>query len=66
MRDLAVWGVMENRINKRFDCVDERLDRLEITLSSLHVELTETQETVDFPSSKTIIMFLYFIKVIIS
>lgn len=34
--------------------VNERFDRLDTKIASLRVELTETQETVDFLSSKTI------------
>ncbi|WP_373893501.1 hypothetical protein ACUL41_05045 [Virgibacillus natechei] len=45
---------LENRMDERFDRVDERLDRLKTKSDSLRVELTETQETVDFLSSKNV------------
>lgn len=38
---------MENRMDKRFDRIDKKLD-------GFRVELTETQETVDYLSSKNV------------
>ncbi|OZU88137.1 hypothetical protein CIL03_13505 [Virgibacillus indicus] len=46
------------KIDQRFENLenrmDERFDRLEIKLDAKTVELRETQETVDFLSSKTL------------
>ncbi|EKN70841.1 hypothetical protein BABA_03219 [Neobacillus bataviensis LMG 21833] len=44
---------LENRMDERFDQMDERFDRLESKLNGFRVELTETQETVDYLSIKT-------------
>jgi predicted nuclease with TOPRIM domain len=49
---------MNNRFEARIDRLEnemnERFNRLETKIDSLRTELTETQETVDFLSSKTI------------
>nr|WP_245301629.1 hypothetical protein [Virgibacillus natechei] len=45
---------LENRMDERFDRIDERLDKLETKFDSLRVEFTETQETVDFLSTKNV------------
>ncbi|RAK22048.1 hypothetical protein B0I26_10227 [Anoxybacillus vitaminiphilus] len=49
---------MNNRLEARIDRLEnemnERFNRLETKIDSLRTELTETQETVDFLSSKTI------------
>lgn len=42
------------QMEKRFDQMDVRFDRLEKKVDGNRVELTETQETVDFLSGKTI------------
>lgn len=41
-------------MEKRFDRIDERLDRVDKKFDGMRVEITETQETVDFLSSKVI------------
>ncbi|MFD2762126.1 hypothetical protein [Lentibacillus juripiscarius] len=43
---------MEKRMDERFDQVDGRFDKLEKKVDGLRVDLTETQETVDYLSSK--------------
>lgn len=43
---------LEKKMDKRFDRVDERLERLDKKFDGMRVELTETQETVDFLSTK--------------
>lgn len=45
---------LEDRMNAGFAQVEERLDRMEIKLEAMRVELNETQETVDFLSSKNL------------
>ncbi|WML39471.1 hypothetical protein RCG19_20170 [Neobacillus sp. OS1-2] len=48
-----VKSELENRMDERFDQMDERFDRIESKLNGFRVELTETQETVDYLSIKT-------------
>jgi len=43
---------MEEGMNKRFDQIDVRFDRLEKKVDGMRVELTETQENVDYLLSK--------------
>jgi len=42
------------RVDERFDSIEGRLDRIEKKMGGMRVELTETQETVDFISVKTL------------
>ncbi|PGT83858.1 MULTISPECIES: hypothetical protein [Bacillaceae] len=42
------------RVDERFDSIEGRLDRIEKKMDGFRVELTETQETVDFISVKTL------------
>ncbi|MGM0876463.1 MAG: hypothetical protein ACQEWV_17255 [Bacillota bacterium] len=42
------------KMDERLDRIDGRLDRMEKKMDGFRVELTETQETVDFISVKTI------------
>ncbi|PMC36641.1 hypothetical protein CJ195_14495 [Bacillus sp. UMB0899] len=42
------------KIDERFDRIEGRLDRMEKKMDGVRVELTETQETVDFISVKTL------------
>jgi ATP-dependent DNA ligase len=42
------------KIDERLDRIDGRLDRMEKKMDGFRVALTETQETVDFISAKTI------------
>ncbi|MEI3611949.1 hypothetical protein [Pseudogracilibacillus sp. SO30301A] len=42
------------QVDKRFEQVEMRLDRLEKKFDGTRVDIIETQETVDFLSSKTI------------
>lgn len=44
--------MFEQRMDKHFGQMDERFERLEAKFSGMRVELNETQETVDFLSSK--------------
>ncbi|QCJ42483.1 hypothetical protein FAY30_11490 [Bacillus sp. S3] len=44
---------LENHMDERFEQMDERFDRLESKLNGFRVELTETQETVDYLSIKS-------------
>jgi predicted nuclease with TOPRIM domain len=44
----------EAKIERLENEMNERFNRLETKIDNLHTELTETQETVDFLSSKTI------------
>jgi hypothetical protein len=43
---------LENRMDEKFDRMDERFDRIESKLNGFRVELTETQETVDYLTIK--------------
>lgn len=43
-----------DQVEERLDRVETRLDRIEKKFDGTRVEITETQETVDFLSSKTI------------
>ena len=43
---------LENRMDKKFDRMEERFDRIESKLNGFRVELTETQETVDYLTIK--------------
>ncbi|OXB92045.1 hypothetical protein [Parageobacillus galactosidasius] len=45
---------LEARIDRLENEMNERFNRLETKVDNLRTELTETQETVDFLSSKTI------------
>ncbi len=42
------------KVDQRLDSIDERLDRMEKKMDGFRVELTETQETVDFVAKKTL------------
>ena len=42
------------RVDERLDSIEGRLDRIEKKMDGFRVELTETQETVDFISVKTL------------
>lgn len=42
------------RIEVRLDRIEERFDRVEKKIDGVRVELTETQETVDFITVKTL------------
>lgn len=42
------------KVDERFERIEERLDRVEKKIDGVRVELTETQETVDFISVKTL------------
>jgi len=42
------------KVDERFDRIEGRLDRMEKKMDGVRVELTETQETVDFISVKTL------------
>ena len=42
------------KVDQRLDSIDERLDRMEKKMDGFRVELTETQETVDFIAKKTL------------
>lgn len=42
------------QMDQRFDRIEGRLDRMEKKMDGFRVELTETQETVDFISVKTL------------
>ncbi|WP_066297234.1 hypothetical protein [Bacillus sp. FJAT-29937] len=42
------------KVDQRLDLIDERLDRMEKKMDGFRVELTETQETVDFIAKKTL------------
>lgn len=42
------------KVDERFDRIEGRLDRMEKKMDGFRVELTETQETVDFISVKTL------------
>ena len=42
------------KVDERFDSIEGRLDRIEKKMDGFRVELTETQETVDFISVKTL------------
>ncbi len=43
-----------DKVDQRFDRLEGRLDRMEKKMDGFRVELTETQETVDFISVKTL------------
>ena len=43
---------LENRMDEKFDRMEERFDRIESKLNGFRVELTETQETVDYLTIK--------------
>ena len=43
-----------DKVDQRFDQIEERLDRMEKKMDGFRVEWTETQETVDFISVKTL------------
>lgn len=45
---------LENRVDQLENTMNERFDRLEKKMDGLRVELTETQETVDYLSSKNL------------
>jgi gas vesicle protein len=45
---------MKEMVGKLEEKMDERFNRLETKVDSLRIELSETQETVDFLSSKTL------------
>ncbi|WP_106497940.1 hypothetical protein [Lentibacillus sp. Marseille-P4043] len=45
---------LDNRMDEGFKRVDKKLDNLNKKLVGLRVELTETQETVDYLSSKNV------------
>lgn len=49
-----VKNQLESRIDKVESRMDERFDRIEKKLDGMRVELTETQETVDYLSSKNV------------
>ncbi|OAS85820.1 MULTISPECIES: hypothetical protein [Metabacillus] len=42
------------QVDKRFDNIDDRLDRIEKKKDGFRVGLTESQETIDFISVKTL------------
>ena len=42
------------KVDERLDSIEGRLDRIEKKMDGFRVELTETQETVDFISVKTL------------
>jgi chaperonin cofactor prefoldin len=43
-----------NRMDEGFERLENRIDRLEKKFEGLRIELTETQETVDYLSSKSV------------
>ncbi len=43
-----------DKVDQRFDQIERRLERIEKKMDGFRVELTETQETVDFISVKTL------------
>ncbi|WP_251549212.1 hypothetical protein [Neobacillus muris] len=43
---------LENRMDEKFERMEERFDRIESKLNGFRVELTETQETVDYLTLK--------------
>lgn len=45
---------LETGINERFDKMEKRFDRQDKKFNGMRVELTETQETVDYPASKNV------------
>jgi gas vesicle protein len=45
---------MQEMVGKLKEKMDERFNRLETKVDNLRIELSETQETVDFLSSKTL------------
>ncbi|MFD2629994.1 hypothetical protein [Oceanobacillus kapialis] len=47
------FSELENRFSKLENRMDDRFDRLEKKLDGMRVELTETQETVDYLASKS-------------
>ncbi|MYL45249.1 hypothetical protein GLV94_06300 [Virgibacillus halodenitrificans] len=47
-------GEITGKITELEERMDERFDRLETKFNSTRAELIETQETVDFLSSKTV------------
>lgn len=42
------------KMEERFNRLEERFDRMENKMNGFRVELTETQETVEFTAAKTI------------
>lgn len=45
---------MDEKLSEMWNRMDERFDRIEKKLDGMRVELTETQETVDYLSSKNV------------
>jgi len=51
---LHVLKLHSDKVDQRFDQIERRLDRMEKKMDGFRVEWTETQETVDFISVKTL------------